>query len=92
MNKLTLISALQSRIAKRKQRIKHEWEIFHSKGLLGYDIWSMLGAKEDAIKLAVIQKLDKQILKQLIVDERELKELRIIVDLIIMSIRGTDGL
>jgi hypothetical protein len=76
VNKQKLISALQSRIAKRKQRIKAEWEIFHSKGLLEYDIWSMLGAKEDALKLSIQQKQDKQILNQLIVDERELKELR----------------
>jgi hypothetical protein len=78
MNKQKLISALQSRLSVRGVLIKRGWSNFVSKSYL-HDK-EML--KIRTLKLSAEQKLDKQLLRQLIVDERELKELREIRDTI----------
>ena len=65
MNKQKLISVLQSRIAKRRFYIN--WAKVHN----------LTRATNSYLQRTVLeQKQDKQILKQLIVDERELKMLR----------------
>lgn len=70
MTRQKLISALQSRIAKQKTYITLTW--------IDYQLTSHEGDKklfkEYAIKLGVEQKHDKQILKQLVEDERSIKE------------------
>lgn len=75
MNKQKLISALQSRIAKRRNDLKILWKKYQSLGdftSFGYIYF----IKERANTLGEEQKVDKQLLRQLIVDERELKWLR----------------
>lgn len=73
MNKQKLISVLQSRIAKRKAYLGTAWQLY-----------SEIKAREENYqahhwKVAVnnvgkLQKEDKQILKQLVEDEREIKK------------------
>lgn len=76
MNKQKLISVLQSRIAKREKQIAHEWFIFHYEGCeFDWDEWDKIGARELAIRLGEFQKQDKAILRQLILDEREIWKL-----------------
>jgi hypothetical protein len=75
MNKQKLISALQSRVAKRRNDLKILWKKFQSLGdftSFGYIYF----IKERANVLGEEQKVDKQLLRQLIDDERELKRLR----------------
>ncbi len=75
MSKLKLMSVLQSRIAKRRNDLKILWKKYQSLGdftSFGYIYF----IKERANALGEDQKVDKQLLRQLIVDERELKELR----------------
>lgn len=70
MNKQKLISVLQSRIAKRRMLLKTGWNSFadkdykHDRRFLKFRL----------IKLGLEQKEDKQILKQLVEDERSIKE------------------
>lgn len=74
MNKQKLISVLQSRIAKRRKKISHEWFIYSYEGCEhDYDMWDKIGAKEYGNRLGLEQKEDKQILKQLVEDERIIK-------------------
>lgn len=73
MNRQKLISVLQSRIAKRKDYLGTAWQLY-----------SEIKAREEHYqahhwKVAVnnvgkLQKEDKQILKQLVEDEREIKK------------------
>jgi hypothetical protein len=64
MNKQKLISALQSRISKRKVQINYEWFIYLCEGYgHHYDEYDRVGAKEFAIKLGKEQKVDKALLK-----------------------------
>lgn len=72
MSKLKLMSVLQSRLSVRGVLIKRGWSNFVSKSYL-HDKRML---KNRTLKLSVEQKFDKQLLRQLIVDERELKELR----------------
>ena len=68
MNKQKLISTLQSRIAKRKAVITFFWrEYVKYERLYSID-------KDSAQELGAEQKEDKQILKQLVEDERSIKE------------------
>jgi hypothetical protein len=70
MNKQKLISVLQSRITKRKAVITFFWKEYEK-----YERLCTID-KDTAQELGYEQKVDKQLLRQLIVDERELKELR----------------
>lgn len=70
MNKQKLISVLQSRIAKRRILLKTGWNSFADKDYK-HDRWFL---KFRMIKLGLEQKEDKQILKQLLEDEREIKK------------------
>jgi hypothetical protein len=72
VNKQKLISALQSRLSVRGVLIKRGWSNFVSKSYL-HDK-EML--KIRTLKLSAEQKFDKQLLRQLIIDERELREIR----------------
>lgn len=75
MNRQQLISALQSRIAKRKAVIAFFWREYEKyERLYSAD-------KASAQELGTEQKEDKGILKQLVGAERELKELRAIRDM-----------
>jgi len=70
MNKQKLISELQSRITKRKESIKYFWKEYEKYRRF------YTADRITAQQLGYEQKFDKQLLRQLIVDERELKELR----------------
>ena len=65
MNKQKLMSVLQSRVSRRSYLITRMGEFATTRAM-----------KAQYKRFVVEQKQDKQILKQLIVDERELKELR----------------
>jgi hypothetical protein len=65
MSKLKLMSVLQSRLSRRSYLITRMGEFAATRAM-----------KAQYKRFIVEQKQDKQILKQLIVDERELKELR----------------
>ena len=76
MNKQKLISVLQSRIAKRRALINYNWFVYAQQE---NSEWSVskdkkIVAKLDAIFTGIEQKEDKQILKQLVEDERSIKE------------------
>jgi len=74
MNKQKLISALQSRIAKRRNLLEDGWELFDDLQRdedTEYDAYYFVVS---LIKTGYEQKVDKQLLRQLILDERELKE------------------
>ncbi len=75
MNKQKLISALQSRTAKRRNELKIWWKKYHNCGDFT-SVKLIVLIRESANELGYQQKVDNQILRQLIVDERELKELR----------------
>ena len=80
MNKQKLISVLQSRIAKRRNSLGGCWEYWHSICNMGY-LDAYIKVKAHAIRLGLEQKEDKQILKQLVEDERELRYLRTLRDI-----------
>jgi hypothetical protein len=66
MNKQKLISALQSRVAKRRVKIAYEWFLFHYEGCeFDWDEYDKIGARELAIRLGYEQKVDKALLKML---------------------------
>lgn len=70
MNKQKLISVLQSRIAKRKMLLASSWELFEelkAENINDSKIW-----KVHLLEVGTTQKEDKQILKQLVEDEREI--------------------
>jgi hypothetical protein len=71
--KLKLMSVLQSRIDSRSDLLKWLW--YEQENFSEVDSYAE-DCKRRAIVISEQQKQDKQILKQLIVDERELKELR----------------
>lgn len=73
MPKLKLMSVLQSRIAKRRSSISNFWEAYHQDNSQGLNLDTF---KKVAINTGRVQKEDKQILKRLVEDERELKLLR----------------
>lgn len=76
MNKQKLISVLQSRIAKRRDYLADGWELFDD---LKRDEDTEYEAYYFIVTLINVgkeQKEDKQILRQLVEDERELKLLR----------------
>ena len=70
MNKQKLISVLQSRIAKRRKLLRTGWYSFGDKDYK-HDRWFL---KTRMINLGIQQKEDKAILKQLVEDERSIKE------------------
>ncbi len=65
MSKLKLMSVLQSRLSRRSYLITRMSEFATTRAM-----------KAQYKRFIVEQKQDKQLLRQLIVDERELKELR----------------
>jgi hypothetical protein len=71
MSKLKLMSVLQSRISNRRALLSSSWEFLKELPLREAKVW-----KERILDVSLEQKQDKQILKQLIVDERELKLLK----------------
>ena len=74
MSKLKLMSVLQSRIAKRRNYLADGWELFDE---LKRDEDTEFEAYYFIVTLINVgkeQKEDKQILKQLVEDERELKK------------------
>ena len=76
MNKQKLISVLQSRIAKRRALINYNWFVYtqQENSEWGVSKDKKIVAKLDAIFTGIEQKEDKQILKQLVEDERSIKE------------------
>lgn len=70
MNKQKLISVLQSRIAKRRKLLRTGWYSFGDKDYK-HDRWFL---KTRMINLGIQQKEDEAILKQLVEDERSIKE------------------
>ena len=77
MLKQKLISVLQSRIAKRRKRISSGWlfykELYDNPDTKNFDAKCI---KDSLLGVGIEQKEDKQILKQLVEDEREIKRLR----------------
>ena len=72
MSKLKLISVLQSRIAKRRSLLASSWELFEelkTENINDSKVW-----KVHLLEVGTTQKEDKQILKQLVEDERSIKE------------------
>lgn len=67
MNKQKLISVLQSRIAKRRSSINNFWEAYYQDNTQGLNLDTF---KKVAINTGKVQKEDKQILKQLVMDAR----------------------
>jgi len=57
----------------RRQAIKSGWECYHQHNPENYNLTTF---KDFAVELGDVQQVDKQLLRQLILDERELKELR----------------
>ena len=72
MNKQKLISVLQSRIAKRRMYLASYWELFEE--LVANGAESQEPLKVHLLRIGDEQKEDKQILKQLVEDERSIKE------------------
>jgi len=72
MNKQKLISILQSRIAKRRMLLASYWELFEE--LVEEGCSDSKPFKVHLLKTGIEQKVDKQILKQLVEDERSIKE------------------
>lgn len=68
MNKQKLISVLQSRVAKRRMHLASYWELFEE--LVAEDSGDSEAFKMHLLRLGDEQKEDKQILKQLVKDER----------------------
>lgn len=74
MNRQKLISALQSRIAKRRNYLADGWELFDELKRdedTEYETYYFIVT---LINVGKEQKEDKQILKQLVEDERSIKE------------------
>lgn len=72
MSKQKLISVLQSRIAKRRSLLASSWELFEelkTENINDSKVW-----KVHLLDVGNTQKEDKQILKQLVEDERSIKE------------------
>lgn len=70
MSKLKLMSVLQSRIAKRRILLASGWELFYELDSENdLEIW-----KTNLLSVGITQKEDKQILKQLVMDEMEIKK------------------
>ena len=70
MKKQKLISVLQSRIAKRRMLLASGWELFYELDSENdLEIW-----KTNLLSVGITQKEDKQVLKQLVEDERSIKE------------------
>lgn len=72
MNKQKLISVLQSRIAKRRMLLASYWELFEE--LVEEGSSDSEPFKVHLLKMGTTQKEDKQILKQLVEDERGIRK------------------
>ena len=71
MNKQKLISVLQSRIAESRTFLASSWELYEelkTKNVNDSKVW-----KAHTVAVGITQKENKQILKQLIMDERIIK-------------------
>lgn len=90
MNKQKLISVLQSRIAKRRSSINNFWEAYYQDNTQGLNLDTF---KKVAINTGKVQKEDKAILKQLVEDERSIKEWKAFAktDLMLWELQQREG-